>query len=111
MLKTTMLRQPGRTAEDKYTLDWGSTDAERKKHLLKQTKGPLGYLQESTYNGNGTKYAYVQDLQGDICQIVDASGNVVVEYTYDAWGKVLSTTGSMAGTLGTIQPFRYRGYV
>ena len=36
---------------------------------------------------------------------------MVVEYTYDAWGKVLSTTGSMAGTLGTIQPFRYRGYV
>ena len=60
---------------------------------------------------NGTKYAYVHDLQGDICQIVDANGNVVVEYTYDAWGKVLSTTGSMVSTLGTIQPFRYRGYV
>ena len=30
---------------------------------------------------------------------------------YDSWGKVLSTTGSMAGTLGAIQPFRYRGYV
>jgi hypothetical protein len=35
----------------------------------------------------------------------------VVKYTYDAWGKVLSTTGSLAATLGTIQPFRYRGYV
>ena len=39
---------------------------------------------------NGTKYAYVHDLQGDICQIVDANGTVVVEYTYDAWGKVLN---------------------
>ena len=38
---------------------------------------------------NGTKYAYVHDLQGDICQIVDCDGNVVVAYTYDAWGKVL----------------------
>ena len=60
---------------------------------------------------NEVKYAYVHDLQGDICQIVDANGTVVVEYTYDAWGKVLNVTGSMASTLGTIQPFRYRGYV
>ena len=58
---------------------------------------------------NGTKYAYVHDLQGDICQIVDANGTVVVEYTYDAWGKVLDVTGTMASSLGTIQPFRYRG--
>ena len=36
---------------------------------------------------NGTKYGYVQNLQGDICQIIDANGIVVVEYTYDAWGK------------------------
>ena len=28
---------------------------------------------------------------------------------YDGWGKVLSMTGRMAGTLGIIQPFRYRG--
>ena len=50
-------------------------------------------------------------MQGDIIQIVDANGAVVVEYTYDVWGKVLNVTGSMAGTLGEIQPFRYRGYV
>ncbi|MDO5435833.1 MAG: RHS repeat-associated core domain-containing protein, partial [Clostridia bacterium] len=35
----------------------------------------------------------------------------VVEYTYDAWGKPTGKTGTMAGTLGTVQPFRYRGYV
>ena len=35
----------------------------------------------------------------------------MVQYTYDAWGKVLSTAGTMATTLGTIQPFRYSGYV
>ena len=60
---------------------------------------------------NGTKYGHVQNLQGDIIQIIDANGAVVVEYTYDAGGKVLNVTGSMAGTLGEIQPFRYRGYV
>ena len=35
----------------------------------------------------------------------------VVGYTYDAWGRVLSTTGSLASTLGTYNPLRYRGYV
>ena len=43
--------------------------------------------------------------------ILNTSGTEVVKYTYDAWGKVLTTTGSLASTLGTIQPFRYRGYV
>jgi len=57
------------------------------------------------------KYAYIQDLQGDIVGIVDGNGTEVVKYIYDAWGKLLSTTGSLAATLGTIQPFRYRGYV
>ena len=35
----------------------------------------------------------------------------MVEYNDDAWGRVLSVTGFLAATLGTIQPFRYRGYV
>ena len=35
----------------------------------------------------------------------------MVEYTYDTWGKKVTTTGSLAGTLGLFQPFRYRGYV
>lgn len=34
----------------------------------------------------------------------------MVSYTYDAWGKVLSVTGTLASTIGTINPFRYRGY-
>ena len=35
----------------------------------------------------------------------------MVEYAYDAWGKPLSKTGTMANTLGALNPFRYRGYV
>ena len=34
----------------------------------------------------------------------------VVEYIYDAWGKLISTTGTLATTLGADNPFRYRGY-
>ena len=35
----------------------------------------------------------------------------MVEYTNDAWGKPTSLTGDFATTLGTLNPFRYRGYV
>ena len=41
---------------------------------------------------------------------MNSSGTVVVEYAYDAWGKPMGVTGSMAGTLGAANPFRYRGY-
>ncbi len=34
----------------------------------------------------------------------------MVEYGYDAWGNLLFASGSMAGTLGADNPFRYRGY-
>lgn len=51
------------------------------------------------------------NLQGGIVGILDSTGALVVEYKYDAWGKLLSTTGSLADTLGKRNPFRYRGYV
>lgn len=60
---------------------------------------------------NGVIYTYIHNLQGDIVGILDASGALVVEYKYDVWGKLLSTTGSMSETLGKRNPFRYRGYV
>ena len=62
-------------------------------------------------NFNGVTYTYFHNLQGDVVGILDNDGNLVVEYKYDAWGKLLSTTGSLADTLGVRNPFRYRGYV
>lgn len=43
-----------------------------------------------------------------LSRVIDANGTVVVEYTYDAWGKVLNVTGdeNLKDTLGEIQPFR-----
>ena len=38
------------------------------------------------------------------------AADAVVSYTYDAWGKVYSVTGSLADTLGQINPIRYRSY-
>ena len=59
-------------------------------------------------------YYYIKNLQGDITKIVNESGNVLVEYTYDAWGKILKETSSGNGTYAHVKdfnPFRYRGYV
>ena len=60
---------------------------------------------------DGTAYGYLYNLQGDVVALVDGTGTKVVEYTYDAWGKPTGKMGTMASTLGTVQPFRYRGYV
>ena len=60
---------------------------------------------------NNVPYAYVKSLQGDVIAILDAAGNVVVSYVYDAWGAPIGKSGTFAETLGTLNPFRYRGYV
>ena len=36
---------------------------------------------------------------------------MVVEYTYDAWGRLLSTEGTEKLDIGLYNPLRYRGYV
>jgi RHS repeat-associated protein len=59
---------------------------------------------------DGQNYFYARNAQGDIIGMVDANGNWVLEYKYDAWGKLLSTTGTLANTLGVANPYRYRGY-
>ena len=57
-----------------------------------------------------TTYYYVYNLQGAVTAIIDSNRNIVVEYTYDPWGKVLSITGTLASTIGQTNPIRYRGY-
>ena len=57
------------------------------------------------------EYFYVHNVHNDIVAIVDNSGDVTVQYRYNAWGELLDTTGAMAVTLGKLNPFRYRGYV
>lgn len=51
-------------------------------------------------------YYYVLNLQGDVVKLVTESGAVAASYEYDAWGNILSSSGSKA----EINPLRYRGY-
>ena len=75
-------------------------------HFFYDAQGKPGMV---TYND--VDYFYVYNLQGDVVALIDANGTQVVEYGYDAWGYPISKTGTMAATLGTVNPFRYRGYV
>ena len=61
-----------------------------------------------TVTENGYTYYYVTNLQGDVIGIKDSSGNQVVSYAYDAWGKLLYRTNTQ---LAEYNPLRYRGYV
>ena len=64
-----------------------------------------------TVNYNGTTFYYVTNLQGDVIAILDRTGYPVVQYTYNAWGELLSATGPMLSSLGALNPLLYRGYV
>ncbi len=80
-----------------------------------------------TYDAAGTPltvtydddtYYYVTNIQGDVVSIVDAGGNEVASYSYDAWGKLLLPEVSteeelenVASSLEDLNPLRYRGYV
>ena len=56
-------------------------------------------------------YYYLYNLQGDVIALADAStGKLVATYTYDAWGKCVNVRNADGYTIGTDNPFRYRGY-
>lgn len=59
---------------------------------------------------NGTAspvvYYYITSLQGDVMYLINNSGTTVASYSYDPYGQIQQTTGSMA----QINPLRYRGY-
>ena len=78
-----------------------------------------GIVQSYFYDENGSvlgivyggeNYYFRKNFRGDVLAILTASGEVVVEYSYDPWGNILAVTGALASTLGADNPFRYRGY-
>ena len=61
-------------------------------------------------NLNGAEYYYVRNGQNDIIGLFDDTGTQVVSYTYDAWGKVVSVNDTSGISLGTKNPYLYKGY-
>ena len=86
--------------------------------LLKQSNGL-----EFFYGADGLvaikygdlPYLCRKDMLGNILALLDSSGNIVVQYKYDAWGNhtVTDANGDAitdADHIGNLNPFRYRGY-
>ena len=62
---------------------------------------------DSTLSSYDT-FHYVLNAQGDVVQLnyQGRQDKVYAQYTYDAWGNVLTQSGSLAD----VNPLRYRGY-
>ncbi|MCQ3035439.1 MAG: hypothetical protein MJ248_04435 [Bacilli bacterium] len=72
--------------------------------FLRDSLGLYGFI----YNNN--QYFYIKNLLGIIYKIIDINGNEVVNYEYDPYGKLISATGSLSTSLGSINPYIYKEY-
>ena len=80
---------------------WGAN----RMHFTYDAVGPL------SVNFNGSEYFYLKNAQGDVTGLADSTGAKVVAYTYGPWGEAWGVSGTLASTLGAMNPLRYRGYV
>ena len=80
-------------------------------YIYDENGSPLGmkYRTPSYSADTFEVYVFEKSLQGDIIAIYDDTTTKVVTYTYDAWGN-FTVEGAQATTIGTLNPFRYRGY-
>lgn len=99
--------QGRRLAKDNVSFTYDSQG-----RVIKQSNGLEFFYDHTGVAGlryNDDVYVYRKDAQGNIIAIIDKTGTVVVEYTYDAWGN--SAVEDISGIeLGERNPFRYRGY-
>ena len=84
--------------------------------------GAFQYILDFTYDESGSPFAlrkytnssltsyctyyYGCNAQGDVVTLFTGNGNIYATYSYDAWGRVLAASGTMAD----VNPLRYRGY-
>ena len=77
--------------------------------------GDLAYIRYNT--GETMEYYYIVcNSRGDVVDLYGGSGTLIVHYTYDSWGNVISITDkngkeiTSSTHIGIINPIRYRGY-
>jgi RHS repeat-associated protein len=70
--------------------------------------GLTGFVISGNNAAEKRTYYYRKNIQGDITHITDDDGIVKAEYVYDAWGNHVIVKND--DNIGTINPFRYRGY-
>lgn len=109
--------QPGRSAAVKTVMEWGESDEEKKKHLLRKSTSPLGTVSEYTYDDYGNQLttktsdgtAFMQtttvyDEQGNhVKQQIDARGMAETRQTDDE----LDTLQSVTDARGQVLHYTY----
>lgn len=109
--------QPGRSAAVKTVMEWGESDDEKKKHLLRKSTSPLGTVSEYTYDDYGNQLttktsdgmAFMQtttvyDEQGNhVKQQIDARGMAETRQTDDE----LDTLQSVTDARGQVLHYTY----
>ena len=86
-------------------LVWQEWDGNEMFFFYDESNAPVGFWYHPSSGSNVTGY-YMTTQQGDITRVEDVNGNVLATYEYDAWGRLISSGGSLA----EINPLRYRGY-
>ena len=87
-------RQPGRPASDKYTLEYGATAEEKKKHLLVKSTSPLDIQHTYAYDNKGN--VLTQQTQNST-----ASAFIKGEITYTADQNYVATQADARGKVVT----------
>ena len=89
-----------------------------KNKLIYESRG-IYYIYEdgklAGLNYNNKNYFYIYDLLGNIINIIDDSGKIVVKYSYDSFGNHEVNNSACEkitdqNDIGNINPFRYKGY-
>ena len=99
-----MTRDGDRILTEKVTSIDGAlltNDVKNVKYMY-DAKGASGMIVD------GTKYYFRKNIFGDVVEIYNESGAKCAEYGYDAWGTCYTTLDTNG--VGSLNPFRYRGY-
>ena len=96
---------------------------EGKDIIFEKTNGNVLYFIRNEIDGligfkyNNNTYYYMKNNQDDIIGILDDNYNVLVKYTYDSWGNIISILdnnnndiSSDTNHIANINPYRYRSY-
>ena len=83
-------------------------------------EGTIYYTYDTTglvsFSYKNKEYYYIKNLQNDIIGLLDEDFNVIANYAYDSWGKIISITDKEGKEItdenhvANINPFRYRSY-
>ncbi len=79
-------------------------------YLYDENGAPYGLQYKGVTDTAFSTYYYQYNTKSDIIGLYDSTGALVVTYTYDPWGKVLSVTDSTTIGIGNLNPLRFKGY-